>query len=326
MDADKRPALGQILHAMGVLPQDRLERVVGQGLLGDDLIGRLLVRLGWVSCSDVAQALAVQAGTRYFFPKHLEPRPAALEELSVAHVPAAGGNVLVHLRRLRALPVEGDAAHTFAVATLGDAHLIPELERMAGEPVEVVVTDEDFLAAMLLGEDLDPERKKAFLDENRRERTRTPCFAEIESYYSFDLSDPENQATLCRGEVLDLSEKGVRMRGTLPVENRRELAEKEADFLAVCVCAPPLPATPIRTVCKMRWIERTDGYDAQLGASWGPTSQRDRLALDELLVTLWERRRDGFPPSALSQDKGVQKDGPPPPPPEDLEFWGSAEP
>jgi type IV pilus assembly protein PilB len=127
-------SLGQILIEMGELSPLDLEQALQQQRVSNEMLGRVLVKLGFVTEQQVVEALGVQLGL-----ERVELERMALSEEVLRLVPAH----VARFYQIAPVRIEGDGAVTVAMADPLNVSILGDLEHLLGRRVLGAVSNPD---------------------------------------------------------------------------------------------------------------------------------------------------------------------------------------
>src|SRR5665647_1215513 len=131
---------GEVLIDMGLLTQEQVDLATAEQQESHQRIGEIVLAKGWVTKSDLLQALARRLGVKYLDLGGIRIDPVALELISERDA-----------RRYAAIPVGFVDEHTVLVAMADPSNIvaIDDLRILTGFDIVPAVADADDIAAAL---------------------------------------------------------------------------------------------------------------------------------------------------------------------------------
>lgn len=131
--------LGELLIERGLLTEERLEVALKHQRVTGELIGDILIRLGFVSSMDVAQCLAEQAGMEFI---DINTYPVSEDALKM--IPKSISE------RFEFLPIDRkDGRLIIGVRNPGNVSAIDSVMRFTGQTPQVVIVDQEIFRDVL---------------------------------------------------------------------------------------------------------------------------------------------------------------------------------
>ena len=200
------------------------------------------------------------------------------------------------LARLVAVPVISNHPDTFAVIS-GEAQVRSSLQALVGRPVELITSDEAALRGILEEEQARGTRRGPGLRPERRTEGRVSPVMDLECRCT--VRDGPGEGLEFIGHVLDLSSKGMRLRGTL-LSSGQAFNELESGTEMHIELGLPSEGHPmLRFVGLVQWVQAGDDSNfPSVGLATRPESQWDRIRMARLLVRLRQQASKHGTPEA----------------------------